>query len=291
MGIKGTFIEPSAPGRIGLKMENGEIIDAGPLVPADAAAVGVAVLCEIDSTYFEHCPICGGDDLTDEHVPPRSVGGTIRTSTCAACNHRLATLVENHLAGWYDQRPMSVAFAQDGTQGTRRSGPVMVRRATDGKFVIGIEPGDAAVQEMLESGDDISMIVTEASPARVEVALLKHAYLAACLHLGEIPAGPEADAVRSELIAVRDAPDRHQLPPTPLASALDYGRSYDAAGSALHLALVSSHGREPVLSVVLGSQWVSWPIADPASMDKALAVAVVNRERQGPPRVTVAPPQ
>lgn len=283
VGIKGTFIEPSAPGRTGVQMEDGQIIDAGPIVPSDDARVGVSLVCEIDTRYFERCPICGDGHLTEEHVPPASVGGDVRTGTCAPCNHRLATLVEDDLAAWYDQRPISVAFEQEGVRGARKTGRVRVRKTPDGQFAIVVAAGDPAVREMLEAGGEITMIVTEARPARIEVALLKHAYLAACLHLGEVPQGSVADAVRAELIAVRDATDRNVLPATPLAGSLDYGRSYEPAGSSLHLALVASQGRAPVLAILLGSVWASWPLGDSATVDRALTLAAANRARHPSP--------
>lgn len=113
---------------------------------------------------------------------------------------------------------------------------------------------------MLDAGGEFGIEFCEAEETRYRVALLKHAYVAACLHLGTIPDGEAAAAVRAELLAVRDAPDRDELPASPIAQCLRFGRSYRPTDGALFLAWttwVDEEEEEPALAVVLGGLVVS----------------------------------
>jgi len=171
---------------------------------------------------------------TREHVPPEAVGGKFRTMTCGPCNHKLASLVEADLAAWYDQRLLGVRFTKDSIPGGRGAF-VNLRTTTEGEFVLTATRADPAIAAMLDAGGEFGIEFCEAEETRYRVALLKHAYIAACLHLGTIPDGEAAAAVRAELLAVRDAPDRDELPASPIAQCLRFGRSYRPADGALFL--------------------------------------------------------
>jgi len=270
VGIKGRVIEPSAPGRLRIQMDGGRVLDAGFVPPADAVEVEVRVICEIPSRTFDRCPVClEPSPSTREHVPPEAVGGKVRTMTCGPCNHNLATLVEADLAAWYDQRLLGVRFTKDTVPGGRGAF-VNLRTTTDGEFVLTATRADSAIPAMLDAGGEFGMEFCEAEESRYRVALLKHAYLTACLHLGTIPDGEAAAAVRAELLAVRDAPDRDDLPASPIAQALRIGRSYRPHDGALFLAWMTREDEEePLLAIVLGGFVVSWPIADPVVIDAA----------------------
>jgi hypothetical protein len=70
-------------------------------------------------------------------------------------------------------------------------------------------------------GVDLSARVPDAN--RYRLALMKSAYLAACLQFG-IPEGDVADQIRCDLIAARDAKDRQHVP----VSALAMGRRQES---------------------------------------------------------------
>lgn len=273
MGIGGEVLEPSGPGRMRVQTDDGRVLDMGIAIPADAERVDVRLLCEIGTYRFPTCPICGDQATTAEHVPPESVGGVVRTWTCPSCNHGPATLVEADLHAWFDQRLVQVGFRHDSVAGLRRAAPIRLRATRDGECALIVVGSDRALRGMFDAGGDFSMEFAEPDPARYEVALLKHAYLAACLHLREVPTGPAADAVRAELVRVRDAPDRYKLPPSPIAGRLRYGRSYEPTGSGLLLAWATWSDGTGELALLLAGILVTWPIEDGAVMTKALALA------------------
>lgn len=273
VGIKGTFIEPTGQGRIRIKMDDGTVLDAGPPEPPDDARVEAQVLCEIDSHVFERCPICDCEDLTDEHVPPASIGGRIRTRTCGPCNNDLGARVEADLSAWFRDQLVQVRFEHESVRGSRVAAPINILRTTDGAVVMAMDGGDKAIPAMLDAGREVQVEYQHPDPARYEVALLKQAYLTACIHLGEVPAGAAADAVRTELMAARDTTVRDRLPLSPIAAGLHYGRSYDEPSSALYLASVTAASNEPMLAVVMGNLWASWPIDDPEIIKTAIALA------------------
>jgi len=270
VGIKGRVIEPSGPGRLCIQMDGGRVLDAGFVPPADTVEVKARVICEIPSRTFDRCPVClEPSPSTREHVPPEAVGGKVRTMTCGPCNHRLASLVEADLAAWYDQRLLGVRFTNDTIPGGRGAF-VNLRTTTDGENVLTATRADPAIAEMLNAGGEVGIEFYEAEETRYRVALLKHAYLAACLYLGAIPECRAAVAVRAELIAVRDAQDRNDLPASPIAQSLRIGRSYRPHDGVLFLAWMTREDEEePALAVVLGGLVVSWPIADPSVIDAA----------------------
>lgn len=277
MGIGGEVLEPSGPGRICVRTDDGRVLDMGIPIPADAEPVEVRVLCEIGSYRFPTCPICGDQAVTAEHVPPGSVGGVVRTWTCPPCNNGLGTLVEADLQAWFDQRLVQVGFRHDSVPGLRRAAPVRLRTTRDGEFALIVVGSDPALPGMLDSGGEFSIEFAQPDAARYEVALLKHAYLAACLHLRELPTGTVADAVRAELVAVRDSPDRIKLPPSPIAGGLRYARSYVAAGSDLFLASARWSDGTGQLAVLLAGILVRWPIEDESVVTKALTLAKERR--------------
>lgn len=278
MGIGGEVLEPSGPGRICVRTEDGRVLDMGVAIPADAEPVDVRLLCEIETYRFPTCPICGDQATTAEHVPPESVGGVVRTWTCPSCNHGPATLVEADLHAWFDQRLVQVGFRHESVAGLRRAAPIRLRATRDGEFALIVVGGDRALPGMLDAGGHFSMEFAEPDPARYEVALLKHAYLAACLHLREVPTGPAADAVRAELVTISESPDRFKLPPSPIAGGLRYARSYEQVGSELSLAWATWSDGTGQLALVLSGLLVSWPIDDDAVVTKALTLA---KERRG----------
>jgi hypothetical protein len=83
---------------------------------------------------------------------------------------------------------------------------------------------DPAIIDMLKSGQvDLAGLLPDRN--RYRLALLKHAYLAACMKFGVLQ-GDAADHVRRDLIAARDAPSRKEVPESTLALGLTVLRQH-----------------------------------------------------------------
>ena len=257
------FRRPSVPDSFRLD-RLGEVVH-GP-APGEQA-IAVRRLRTVRAHHFDRCPICLRPEPADlEHVPPSSVGGTVMTTTCKRCNNRFGSLVEDELDAWLDGALTHIRFASEGSgvQGRRRSSPLLHRRTADGQFVLiaGVGAPPEVVQ-MLQHGEfEIDMAFPD--PRRYRIAALKHAYLAACLHLGRIPDSPTADRVRAELIAARDATDHRSVPTSSVAEELTLARSYrrhEAPAIALCEFRTPAKGWK-VGILLAGSFLVCWPLPD-----------------------------
>lgn len=277
VGIGGEILDVPEPGRFRIQMEDGRVLDVSLQPGVEEQALQLSLLCGIQGRKFDGCPICGESATDAEHVPPACVGGKPRTYTCAACNQILGSLVEADLGAWHDHCLVSVRFQHDAVRGSRRVAPVRLRTTPDGGFVLVVTGGDGAIRDMLDAGGEMQMEFAEPDPHRYQVALLKHAYLAACLHLGTVPGGVAADGVRAELISIRDSADRHDLPAAPISASLDYGRSYEPTDGALHVGSLDDSTGNAVLKIVMGAIVVSWPLCDEDSIDTAWRVASERR--------------
>jgi hypothetical protein len=152
-------------------------------------------------------------------VPPLSIGGKPMIRTCGPCNHGLGSRIEADLADWYDNALTLPRFASAGIPGRRHAGRILWRANPQGEFVLVLNGRyDRAIIDMLASGQvDLTGLLPDSN--RYRLALLKHAYLAACLRFG-VPEGDGADQVSPDLIAARDAPSRHDVPESRLALGL-----------------------------------------------------------------------
>lgn len=156
------------------------------------------------ATWTPMCPICLSDGpMTDEHVPQGPLGGFEMTMTCKRCNNVLGSVIESELEHWYDDALVGVTFAHEDVPGARKLPRLFALMGPDG-FALIPEGGalPPAVDPMLRSGS-FSMTYRPPDSRRYRLALLKHAYLAACLYLGYVPGIPEADEIRHDLIAAR----------------------------------------------------------------------------------------
>jgi hypothetical protein len=121
---------------------------------------------------------------------------------------------------------------------------------------------DPAFEAMLASGQFQMEFVEPAEPVWM-VAALKHAYLGACLCLGEVPQTELADKVRAELVAVRDLPRGAPFPESSAARPMRVAKSYEPAqGPAVALvAIVDENGvmLDGGISFA-GTLFVSWPL-------------------------------
>ena len=91
--------------------------------------------------------------------------------------------------------------------------------------------------------------------------MLKHAYLAARLALGQIPEGAHADEIRQLLVATRDLDRDAELPSSQIVEGTVIWRTH-AAPSGTSLALMAREGDgAPELWISLaGVVGVRWPL-------------------------------
>lgn len=222
-------------------------------------AVRIRPVAGIHPRFFESCPICGDDATHAEHVPPESMGGRVMTRTCGPCNNGLGSKVEADLVDWHDGALTFPRFSADGVLGARRSKRILYRLTREGAFVLIVDGNiDPAVRDMLEGGQiDLRALLPNINRARL--ALLKHAFLSACLQVGLLKSA-EADAVRAELIAARDSGARREVPPSSLAIGLTVLRSHDGPlldWPVVH-AFAEMDGRRTDGVVLGGTTFVSW---------------------------------
>lgn len=213
------------------------------------------------------CPICiDGDPTVREHVPQRNLGGHVMTMTCEACNHGLGSRVEAALQDWFDSAYRRVAFEHEEISGRRHIPTIYHRQAADGTFAWFVD-GELTpeVEQMLTSGK-LDMHYHPPSPRRYRLALLKHAYLAACLHRKDVPDTALARTIRADLVAARDAITDEQLPESESAERIKVYRSH-IGRQGPPLALVAKEdtdgASEPeVLISLAGVLFVTWPFPD-----------------------------
>ncbi len=214
---------------------------------------------------FDMCPICGStEDLTREHVPQHDLGGTVMTYTCGPCNNGLGSRVEDELRHWFDDAIFDVRFSGGDVPGRRKVPRILLRPDSEGRVGMIFDAGkiDPALDAIMMSGTgEIEYSVP--NPRVWRVAALKHAYLAACLALGEIPNTNHAGAVRGVLVATRDR-ERGELPPeTGLSKGLRLARSHQPAQgpTVLLVALVDAEGLPKDYGFSFaGTLFVSWPL-------------------------------
>lgn len=215
---------------------------------------------EIQGRPFESCPICGAPATDDEHMPPRSIGGKVMTRTCGPCNNRLGSHLEADLADWFDNVLTLPRFGSPGVPGDRRSGRILWRTTPAGEVVLLLDvQSHPAIIDMLNSGQvDLAGLLPDHN--RYRLALLKHAYLAACMRFGVLD-GEAADEVRHDLIAARDAASRQDVPHSRLALGLTVLRFHEPASpvTAPVVRAVAHETTGPCDGVLLaGRVFVSW---------------------------------
>lgn len=232
--------------------------------PVGATLIQVKVISEIDYFAFDRCPICLEMGPTGrEHVPPKAIGGAVRTLTCARCNNDLGARVEDEFVAWYQGALGRVRFSSPGSGvlGSRRAPRIYYRTTDAGEFMLIVlgRPGDE-IRQMLDHGE-FELELEPPDPHRYRIAALKHAYLAACLHARSIPTTAAAETLRSELLAARDAPNNRSVPASSIAAGLQLGRSF-APQEAPPLAVCSVRTDDEPESVgvlLAGAVVVSWP--------------------------------
>lgn len=184
---------------------------------------------------FEFCPVClGAEAVSEEHVPPRSLGGRVMTLTCELCNNRFGT-AEEELRRLIELQTTARVEATDGSVPGRRSVNVAFRTSSDQGPGAIIQSGAPGADEIVSSGSG-TLSVRQLNMALVSAAALKHSYIAACLMLRTVPESAGVERVRRALLAARDR---------------------DGAGLATALDDLLPHGAAPRLG------WVERPDAPP----------------------------
>jgi len=244
-----------------IALPDGRMLDVvlRPNDPGESAEV--TPIAPIRRQDFEHCPICGDPATSEEHVPPARLGGKVLTITCLACNNRLGSNVEADLVDWFEGAVTLPSFRSAGVRGRRREKRILFRSTPDGEFVL-VFGGRANpdVTAMLESGEiDLDALLPDWN--RCSLALLKHAYLAACLTYGALK-GEAVDEIRRDLIAARDAGNRRNVPASRMAAGLMIFRTYESITDEPAIRAVLHDPAGPVEGVLLvGRIFVSWSSA------------------------------
>jgi hypothetical protein len=190
----------------------------------DAEKITLTPIAELQYYDFGECPICRPSDADSrEHVPNDALGGQVRTMTCARCNNELGTKVEPHLDAYCTGRFQYVRFTTAGLRRKRSVPHVDMLRTDDGQFTL-MARLDPESDTALAQAKEFRLEFQQREMSRVKVAVLKHAYLAACLALRQNPEGMHADEIRQVLVATRDLNPRRQAAEQP-----DHRRHRDLA--------------------------------------------------------------
>lgn len=246
--------------------------------PGEISTV-VRHLCDIGYAEFgDICPLCTGSLASTpasrrgsaEHVPPLALGGIVRTRTCVECNSNGA-LAEAELVRWWKQA-YPARFRTRGLPGFRKGGDVLLRTAESGKFALIVSGAPThGVHDVLTTAGLTDPVTAALSlpTGTWTVALLKSAYLAACIHLGELPLSRDAQYARDIIRARTFGPGAPMVgngsDSMPFRVFRLYSETKEEARSLwIGVALLPSEGGNvPIFGVGLGTvAFVTWPIPD-----------------------------
>lgn len=236
-------------------------------------------LCDVGYADFggmcplrtERLPATPGGRLgSAEDVPPHALGGTVRTRTCPDCNVH-GSLAEADLVRWW-AKEYRARFETPALSGSRVGGAVLLRATTEGKFVLVVSgpPGDGVHDVLSTAGLTDQVIATFVLPTGGwRISLLKAAYLAACVHLGEIPGTPDAEYARAVIRSGTFAPGGANVGVGENTIPFRVFRIYDADEAEVRrvwigiAALPWAGGDVPIFGVGLGAvAFVTWPLPD-----------------------------
>lgn len=213
--------------RATLRMADGSVLEARLPQPVGDKSTFRALPVVFEFVDFGICPICLSPGPTSrEHVPPHSIGGNVLVLTCELCNNEFGSKYEPHLQGWYEGSIGKVKISGADVSGSRFAGEYLVRESPAGE-VIYFQHGryDPEVDRILQAGGSFEITYPEADIARMRVAAIKSAYLAACAAMGAIPTSPRAEELRAELFALRDVSRSQRLQLSPLMKSIQIART------------------------------------------------------------------
>lgn len=252
-----------------LRLDDGSTIEARMPTPSGEARSAYPLPFDFCFTEFDECPIClDALPTSREHVPPHSIGGAVLTLTCERCNNEFGSKFEPHLRGWYDGSIGQVRMSGGDVQGNRVAGEYLLRESSSGEFVL-FQQGesDPAVETILRSGT-FSLSYPEVDLNRVHVAMVKSAYLAACIVVGEVPRLPRSQAIREELVLLRDIPRHDRLVLSETMRSIRYARSAAEPVTAQIRLMAMPTGTTLMKYVISFNQVfaVDWPL-DPIAVE------------------------
>lgn len=268
----GTALDFTSP----VSGQEGQLDLIAPIFPMSFARVG--------PPWTSVCPIClNPRPLTREHVPQKALGGIEMTTTCKKCNNEFGSRFEVELQDWFDGALVDVRFEHDDVRGARRGPRIYVLKSEDKVMLVPDAELADEVNGMLEAGT-FTLRYRVPDARRVRIALLKHAYLAACLYLGYVPDIHDAVVIRKALLAARDAPRSHGSPGESAADGLAvYLSGRPAAGPALAIMETQStdnaQGVPRYLISLAGTVFVSWRFSVvPERRAPGLGVGLIVRD-------------
>lgn len=255
----------------------------------DEIPTTASVWCEVGPADFEgQCPICtgrlplmkSGRLGTREDVPQFAVGGTVRTATCLDCNGRCSSAEADLVRWWAQEYP--ARFATHGLPGSRVGGDVLLRSSASGKLAVVVSGRPAeGVRDVFATATALNdeVIGTFTLPSeRWMVALLKSAYLSACLHLGEVPRTPDGEYARTVIREGTFGARGAMVGVGNDAVPFRIFRSYETDQAEIRriwvgVALLPWVGGDvPIFGIGLGTvAFVTWPLPD--LREKAIALA------------------
>ncbi|MFK3736031.1 HNH endonuclease, partial [Streptomyces sp. NPDC088090] len=249
-----------------LRGPDGSDFRVGRLSHNDDSGIGIEFIAYAKPMRFERCPIClAPDPSSDEHVPPKSLGGSVMTSTCEDCNNKFGSLFERTLADWWEDALGFVSFGHQEVRGARKMPRILMRQKDSGEPVFFVAGGriDPDIAEQMVPESTLEVMFTPPDPNRYRLAALKSAYLGACLLTRSIPETPEADSIRAELMHARNLRTRERPEISPLCANLTVAKT-DGPAAPGEIALVRtrpSDGAAPEVAISLArTLLVSWPI-------------------------------
>lgn len=195
----------------------------------------------------------------------KALGGRVMTRTCERCNNKLGSMSEAALASLVAGEVVVEAESQSdaGPRGVRRA-TAAIRQVPFNLPTLHLTSGDPDLLSAIASGVPFNVRYRLLDPFPAGVAILKYAYLAACVWLQGIPLSAEAKSFREALVAVRDGNElaegvRAAIGQLVQSLVLVDRSSYDIGS----IALVELTGPEPPWALVLGGRLaVPWPFTE-----------------------------
>jgi len=186
----------------------------------------------------------------------KALGGRVMTRTCEGCNNKLGSMSEAALSSLVAGEVVVEAESKSdaGPRGARRA-TAAIRQVPFNPPTLHVTSGDPDLLNALASGVPFNVRYRLLDPFPAGVAILKYAYLAACIWLQEIPHSEEAKSFREALIAVRDGNELAEGVRAAIGQRVQSLVLVDCANHDVgSIALVEPTGAEQAWAFVLGGR-------------------------------------